>query len=182
MENKMLTKFLLFLGVVLLMVTFSTTIGLGVWAYSLNTQLTQAHADYQTLKSAQDKLNDQYNKLGADSSKTQADLQAAQAQINSLQDQLKQAQGENDTLNAKISAIQTKVTIIYALEFDSESAFETKVNASGDDQLKKLWATAKDTKSRDDFIKLWDYVIQSVADTAGVSWPSIPLESGGQSG
>src|SRR5258707_9817077 len=106
MENDMLTKFLLFLGVVFLMVTFSATIGLGVWAYSLNSQLTQARADYQTLKNANDKLNDQYNQLGTDSSKTKADLQAAQAQINSLQDQLKKAQEENDTLNAKITAIQ----------------------------------------------------------------------------
>jgi chromosome segregation ATPase len=178
----MLNKIFLALGILLLLISFSAAIGLGVWAYTLDVQLNQVQAQYQALKASDDRLNQTYNALNADSGKLQANLQAAQSQLSDTQDQLKKVQGQEDQDSAKITAIQSKVSVLYAFQFGSETSFDTKVNASGDDELKKLWATAKDTKSRDDFLKLWEYLIQSVADTAGIRLPLLPLDSGPLSG
>ncbi len=165
----MVNKILFILGGIVFMIILAAAVGLGVWAYSLNIQLTQARTDYQTLKSGNEKLNSSYNDLNTESSKTQADLTDAQAQIENLQGQLKKAPEDNDSLNARIAAIQGKVSILYTWEFGTQSAFDAKINASGDDQLKQLWTTWQKTKSQDDNIKFWDYIIQSIADTAGLS-------------
>jgi septal ring factor EnvC (AmiA/AmiB activator) len=165
----MLNKIFYIIGGFFLVIAISAAVGLGVWAYNLNIQLTQARTDYQTLKSGNEKLNNAYNDLTTESSKTQTDLAAAQAQIENLQGQLKKAQEDNDSLNARITAIQGKVSILYTSEFGTETTIDAKINASGDDQLKQLWTAWKNTRSRDDNIKFRDYIIQSIANTAGLS-------------
>lgn len=161
-----------------LVASISIAVALGVWALSLNTQLAQSRADYQTLKSSDVTMSGDYNKLNIESIKTQADLSAAQAQVVSLQDQLKKAQDENTALNTKITAIQGKVAILYTSEFGSETAIDAKVNGSGDDQLKTLWEAAKKTRSRVDNLNFWDYIIQSIATASGLSFSSYPVDMG----
>jgi septal ring factor EnvC (AmiA/AmiB activator) len=174
----MVNKLLLILGGLFLMGMLAVAVGLGVWAYSLNIQLTQAHADYQSLKNSDEKLNSGYNDLNTTYAKTQADLAAAQSQIESLRGQLKTAQAENDSLKAKIAAVEVKVSILYTWEFGSETAFNAKVNSSNDTELKVLWSTLQKTKSKDDTFKLSDYLVQSIADSLGLGMLPFMVRSG----
>ena len=178
LEAEMLNKILLILGGLFFMVLLAVAVGLGVWAYSLNIQLTQAHAEYQSLKSSNEKLDSGYNDLSTASAKTQADLAAAQSQIESLRGRLKTAQAENDSLNARIAAVQAKVSILYTWEFGSETAFDAKVNSSDDAELKVLWATLQKTKSKDDTYKLSNYIVQSVADSLGLGMLPFMVRNG----
>ena len=174
----MLNKILLTLNVMFLVFVLSVSVGLGVWAYSLNNQLTQARADYQKLKSSDEKLNADYNALNLKSVKDEADLTAAQAQIVILQGQLKHSQADDDALKARITGIQDKVTILYLWEFGTEAAFDSKVTASGDDQLVKLWTTAQKTRSKTDSYKLSDYIVQSIADSTGLNLSPVSVQNG----
>ena len=139
--------------------------GLGVWAYSLNAQLAQAHADYLALKNSNEKLNSNFNALTAQSAKASADLTAAQAQISSLEDQLKKAQTQNDTFKSQIPAIQARVSILYLWSFGlDESTFEKKLYALGDPELKTLWDDYKKTHSNQDAWNIQESLVQSIAD------------------
>ncbi len=172
----MLSKIALTLGALVLIFALVLAAGLGVWAYGLNTQLKQARADILDLKSRHEKLNSDYSDLSTGAAKTNADLTAAQAQTESLQGQLENAQSENSSLEARISAIQAKVAILDTWNSGSEDAFERKVNASGDAELKTLWENFKKTDSDEDFWNLLDYVIQTIVDTSGVSsFPNLVL-------
>ncbi len=168
----MLRKLVLILGGLFLMFVLAIAVGLGVWAYSLNTQLGNVTADLQALKSTHEKLNSDYSDLSSGSAKTNADLAAATAEIQSLQSQLKSEQAENDSYKTRLSAAQAKVSILYALEFASRAAIEAKIKASGDEELQALWAKAEKSQSDEDSWKLWDYVIQSVADAIGLGGSS----------
>jgi septal ring factor EnvC (AmiA/AmiB activator) len=160
------------------MLVLAVAVGLGVWAFSLNAQLTQARADYRSLKSGNDKLTSSYNDLNTVSTKAQADLTAAQAQIKDLQSQLKKEQAANDLLKVKIAKIQEKVSILYAWEFGNETVFDRRVNSSGDPELILLWANLQKTKSKADSFKLADYIVQSIADASGLSLIPILVQNG----
>jgi cell division protein FtsB len=165
-EADMWNKIFLSLVVIFLVFTLAVSVGLGVWAFSLNTQLTQARADYQKLKSSDDKLNTNYNDLNIKSTKDQTDLITAQAQIVDLQDQLKKAQAANDSLNARVVAIKSRISIVYTWQYGSDASFDAKVTASGDDQLKKLWEVWKKNETGENARNITNYIVQSLADAA----------------
>ena len=165
----MLNRLVAFIGGLCLVTALIAAAGLGVWAYSLNTQLTQAHADYLALKNSQEKLNGDFNALNTESAKANANLAIAQAQIASLQSQLKQSQANVDSLNARITAIQAKFSILYVWEFGTDDAFDEKVNAADDAGLKTLWAKYQKKTSAADAWKLQDYMIQSIANLMGIN-------------
>ncbi len=182
----MLSKIAVTIGGLFLMFVLALAAGLGVWAYGLNTQLAKVNTELQELKTSNEKLNSDYGNLSTGSVKATADLAAAQAQVESLQDELKKLAAENDSLKtengslkSKVSAVQGKVSILYAWWFRSEEAFDQKVKESGDAALKTLWEKAQKTKSDDDYYKLTDYMVQSIADMAGlVLFPSAVVNTG----
>lgn len=167
----------LFLGVALL-----GSAGMGVWTYNLNNQLEQSHADYQALKSDYNKLDSEYSQAKADYEsrldKAQADLDDARAQTKRLEGNLEQARAENKVLNDKISAIQSKVAVLNAFWFTSDSVFAHQVESSNDEQLKKLYKAANDSQSWDAFVELMSYLIQSISETSGVSWQPVDTVNG----
>ncbi len=158
----MLNKLVVSLGGLFLMFVLVLAAGLGVWAYGLNTQLSQTQADLQALKSGNEKINTDYGELSAA-------LSAAQTRIDSLQSQLKAAQADNDSLKAKITAIQAWVSILYSWEFGPEIALDRKVDASDDAKLKTLWATYQKTESDESAWEVMDYIVQSIADMVGLN-------------
>jgi len=174
----MINKVIYSVGGFFLVISISLGIGLGVWALSLNTQLTQSQADYRPLKSSNDKVNGDYNKLNIEATKSQTDLAAANAQVIVLQEQLKKAQDENLSLNARLTDIQGKVAILYTSEFGSVAAIDAKIDGSGDDQLKQFWAAEKKSRSNMDNINFWPYIIQSIAKASGLSLEPFPVETG----
>lgn len=160
----------LFLGVALL-----GSAGMGVWTYNLNNQLEQSQADYQALKSDYNKLDSEYSQAKADYEsrldKAQADLEDERAQTKRLESNLERAQTENKVLKDKISVVQSKVAVLNAFWFTSDSVFANQVDSSNDEQLKKLYQAVKDSpESWDAFVELMSYLIQSISETSGVSW------------
>jgi septal ring factor EnvC (AmiA/AmiB activator) len=167
----------LFLGVALL-----GSAGMGVWTYNLNNQLERSQADYQALKSDYDKLDSEYGQAKADYesrlNKAQADLEDERAQTKRLESSLEQAQAENKVLKDKISAIQSKVAMLNAFWFTSDSAFAQRVDSLNDEQLKKLYKAATDSQSWDTFVDLMSYLIQSISETSGISWQPVDIVNG----
>jgi len=164
----------LFLGVALL-----GSLGLGAWTYNLNNQLEQSQAENLALKSDYSKLDSEYAQAKADyeskSDKAQADLEAAQTQIKRLESSLEQAQAENTGLKDKISAIQSKVAVLNAFWFTSDSAFARRVDSSDDEQLKKLYKALQESQSWDALAELMSYLIQSISETSGISWQPVGI-------
>ncbi len=172
----MLSKIAMTLGGLFLMFVLALAVGLGVWAYGLNTQLGEVNAELQTLKSTHERLNSDYSDLSTGSAKTNADLATAKSEIQSLQSQLKQAQAANDSLSSRISTINAQVSILHAWWFGSEEAFNEKVKTSGDAELKRLWEKAQKTKSDEDYWNVLDYIIQAVVQVTGLtSFPDLNL-------
>jgi len=174
----------LFLGVALL-----GSAGMGVWTYNLNNQLEQSQADYQALKSDYNKLDSEYSQAKADYEsrldKAQADLEDEQAQTKRLESNLEQARAENEALKDKMSAIQSKVAVLNAFWFTSDSVFAHQVDSSNDEQLKKLYKDMNDSQSWDAFVEFMSYLIQSISETSGISWQPVEIANGimaGQAG
>jgi len=169
----MLVKIFYIAGGLFLSVALLGSAGLGVWTYNLDNQLEQSQADYQSLKSNYEELDSEYAQAKADyessSAKAQADLEEARAQIKRLEGNLEQSQAENKALKNKISDIQSKVAVLNAFWFTSDSAFASRVDGSDDEQLKKLYESLGEAQSWDAFVELMSYLIQSISDTSGVS-------------
>ena len=174
----------LFLGVALL-----GSAGMGVWTYNLNNQLEQSQADNGALKRDYNKLESEYGQAKADYEsrleKAQADLEDERAQTKRLESNLEQAQAENKALKDKMSAIQSKVAVLNAFWFTSDSVFAHQVDSSNDEQLKKLYKYMNDSQSWDAFVEFMSYLIQSISETSGISWQPVEIANGimaGQAG
>jgi septal ring factor EnvC (AmiA/AmiB activator) len=167
----------LFLGVALL-----GSAGMGVWTYTLNNQLEQSQADNGALKRDYNKLESEYGQAKADYesrlNKAQADLEDERAQTKRLESSLEQTQAENKVLKDKISAIQSKVAVLNAFWFTSDTVFTQQVESSNDEQLKKLYKAATDSQSWDTFVDLMSYLIQSISETSGISWQPVDIVNG----
>jgi len=179
----MLVKIFYIAGILFLGVALLGSAGMGVWSYNLNNQLEQSQADYQALKSDYNKLDSEYSQAKADYEsrldKVQADLDDERAQTKRLEGNLEQARAENKGLKDKISAIQSKVVVLNAFWFTSDSVFAHQVEISNDEQLKKLYKAVKDSpESWDAFAELMSYLIQSISETSGVSWQPVDTVNG----
>src|SRR5215467_12191571 len=130
----MLRKVLFGIGGLIVMAVFVAAIGLGVWSFNLNKQLSQAQAANHALQAKYDALNTEYaqakedfnaksTKADADLAKVNSDLSLAQIQIKSLQADLKKAQDENAKMKSSLSAIRGKVEILNTFWFKSSSSF-----------------------------------------------------------
>jgi predicted nuclease with TOPRIM domain len=165
-----------------MLVSFAAATGFGIWAYNLNTQLTQTRADYQALKGNNDKVTAEYSQakteFEAQSSKAQADLKdaqdslkEAQAQIETLKGDLEKAKEENAALKKQIVAIQDKVDILSAFWFTDQANFQHKIDASKDTKLNNLYVALKDAKtnqaSSNAFVELMSYMINAVINATG---------------
>ncbi|RPJ28840.1 MAG: hypothetical protein EHM33_03045 [Chloroflexi bacterium] len=177
----MLVKIFYIVGVLFLTVALLGSAGMGVWTYNLNNQLEQSQADYQALKSDYKKLDSEYGQAKADyvasSDKAQADLEEAQSQIKRLESNLEQAQTENKALKDKISAIQSKVAVLNAFWFTSDTVFAKQVDNSNDEQLKSLYKAVNESNSWEAFVDLMSYLIQSISDASGVSAQAVGIAS-----
>jgi len=182
----MLRKSLYIVGGLFVTAVFAAAVGLGIWAYNLNTQLTQSHTEYQSLKSDYDKLNGDYTKLDSEYSKAQADFKAqsdqadadlseSKAQVTKLENEVAKLQSENDSLQAKMTEIQANVAMLSDFWFTSDSAFEHKMSKSDDEELKALYATLQKSQKWDDYINLMSYMIKNIDQASNISW--LPYQS-----
>jgi len=174
----MFKKVLYVVGGLFLIIAITAAVVLGFWAYRLNSQLKQAHADYQALKSDYDSLNAKYSQAQADfdaeSTQADADLSDALAQVTKLESEVKKLENQNNQLRTRMAEIQDNVAMLSDFWFTSDSNFERKVKASGDEELKKLYSNLQESQAFEDYIDLMSYMIQNIDDASKVSW--LPLE------
>jgi len=175
----MFRKILYIFGGLLFIAVLGAAAGLGVWATRLNAQLAQTQADYQALKSEYNKLDSEFSEAKSEfetkSAQAEIDLEDAMAEVTKLTENVKMLQNENNRLRAKIVEIQDKVAILSDFWFLSDSAFEHKVEASDDEQLKDLFAQLEESQEMEDLVELMSYLIQSIDDVSDVSWQPIPV-------
>ena len=173
----MLKKMFYIAGGLFLSVALLGSMGLGAWTYSLNNQLEKSQADYAALQSRYDKLNSDYSESKTDYesrlNKAQAEADDAHAQIKNLEGSLDRSESENKALKNKISAIQSKVAVLNAFWFTSESAFAQRVESSDDEQLKGLYQALQKDNTWDHFADLMSYLIQSISETSGIQSTSV---------
>jgi len=170
----MFRKILFVFGGLLFISALAVAVGLGFWAYNLNTQLAQTRTDYQDLQSDYDKLDAEYSdaKAGFEekSSQAEADLNDAETQVAKLKSEVEKLQSENKELRNKLAEIQNNVAMLSDFWFMSDSVFEHKVNASDDQELKELYAKLQESQQWEDLVEIMSYMIQSIADVSNVSW------------
>ena len=182
----MLRKIFYIAGGLFLSFALLGSMGLGAWTYNLNNELEQSQADYAALQKDYNKLDSEYNQTKADYEssldKAQTELEDAQAQIKELEQDLDKSQSENKSLERKVSAIQSKVAVLNAFWFTSESAFAQRVENSDDEQLKELYKAMNESQSWDAFVELMSYLIESISETSGIQWqPTVNAVLMGQS-
>jgi len=184
MEITMFKKIFYIASALFLTVALLGSMGLSVWTYNLNNELEQSQAGYKSLQEKYNKLDSETSQAKADYESrldetqidlesAQAELKDAQARINKLENDLDAARAENKSLRSKVSAIQSKVAVLNAFWFTSDSAFAARVESSDDAQLKKLYKSMSESQSWDDFVELMSYLIQSISDASGISWQPI---------
>jgi len=170
----MLRKMFYIAGGLFLSVALLGSMGLGAWNYNLNGKLEKSQADYTALQSNYNKLESESNQAKTDYEsrldKSQAELDDAQARIKKLEADLDRSQSENKALEDKMSAIKSKVAVLNAFWFTSDTAFAQQVESSNDEQLKKLYKALGESQSWDTFVDLMSYLIQSISETSGIQW------------
>ena len=143
----MLRKSLYIVGGLFITAVFAAAVVLGVWAYNLNTQLTQSHTKYQALQSDYDKLNSEYGKaqayFKAQASQADVDLNESKAQVTKLEGEVRKLQIENEGLRTKMVEIQTNVAMLSDFWFTSDSSFERIASRSSTTNPK--WFTPTET-------------------------------------
>ena len=175
----MFKKILLVVGGLLFIASITASVGFGVWSYRLNSQLSQAQADYQDLESKYGKLSSEYGDAKAEfetkSDQADADLEEAAAEVTKLESDVRKLQSENDRLRSKMSEIQDKVTMLSDFWFLSDSMFEDKVAASDDEQLKELYAKMQDSDDLESLIEFMSYMIQSIDEVSRGEWQPLAM-------
>lgn len=173
----MFRKILFIVGGLLFVAVLAAAVGLGIWAYGLNSQLAQAQADHQALQGDYDALAAEYSQAKEEfkvkSSQAASDLDEANAQVTRLQGDVEKLQDENSKLRTKLEKIQNRVAMLSDFWFMSDSVFERKVDASSDEQLKELYANLQESQRWEDLVDLMSYMIQSIAEVSEVSWQPV---------
>ena len=175
----MFKKILYVVGGLLFVVAIVASVGFGVWSYRLNSQLSQAQADYQELESEYSKLSTEYSDAKAEfeikSDQANADLEKALAEATKLESDVKKLQSENNRYRTKMAEIQDKVAMLSDFWFLSDSMYEDKVAASDDEQLKELYAKMQQSDELNDFIEFMSYMIKSIDEVSRGEWQPLAM-------
>lgn len=173
----MLRKMFYIAGGLVLTIALLGSMGLGAWNYTLNGKLEKSQADYEALQSKYDQLTSEHTQSKAEYesklNKSQSEVEEARAEATKLEGELEQAELKNKALENQLSTIQSKVAVLNAFWFTSESSFANRVEKSDDEELKKLYKALCEEDSWEAFANLMSYLIESISETSGVQWSSI---------
>lgn len=173
----MLRKMFYIAGGLFLTIALLGSMGLGAWNYNLNGQLEKSQADYEALQSKYDQLAAEHTESKAEfESKldtSQNELEESQSEVAKLERDLEQAESKNKSMENQLSSIQSKVAVLNAFWFTSESSFANRVEKSDDEELQQLYKTLVEEDSWDAFANLMSYLIESISETSGIQWTPI---------
>jgi uncharacterized protein HemX len=163
---------LLGLVVVVLLVA---VIGVGFWAYSLNTklastqqQLTALQGDYSKLQTDYTVLTSEKEKLSADLTQAQADLDKANADLATAKTDLQAAQDETKAVTAKMGETGKLADILFTWFTINDSSsilkLDSQIKATDDTKLKSLWDQFMASPTNDKVTDVLIYIVTTLRD------------------
>ena len=160
----MSNKIMYTVGGVFLVIAVVAVVGLGIWAYQLNTNLAATQKQSASLQS-------DYNKLKADDTQVTANLSQAQATLAQTKSDLAKAQTNLTTANSDKTALQSKIdaaksfmAVVDADFVNGENllGIETQVKATGDAKLINLLDTDMKTPNAANATAYYDYLFEAI--------------------
>ena len=150
-----------------LVVAVVTAVGLGVWAYQLNTRLTATQKQLATLQGDFDKLKADNASLTSNLKQANTDLDKSKSDLAKSQDDLELANTEKSAQQIKIDTAKNLMPVIDALFVSGENdmAIEAKINKTGDASLINLWNALVKTPNAKNAISFNEYLF-GVIDSA----------------
>jgi hypothetical protein len=163
-ENEMFSKIAAIVGGVFLVIAIAAAIGLGIWGYQLNTNLTATQKQLASLQSDYNKLKADDTKVTANLSQTSSTLDQTKSDLAKAQSDLAKANSDKNGQRAKMDAARSFVNVLEALVVNSENqtGVEAKIIETGDSQLINLWSTVKKSTTTANVSAFNDYLIETI--------------------
>ena len=161
------------LGILLTLVLFVATVGLGYWGYTLNTKLTDTQAQLTALQGEQTKLKADYatlqgekDKLSKDLDQTKADLDKANTDLTTAKGDLDKSNTKITELNAKIEKVSKLVEVLYAWNTVDETSDILEIDKLIDDtnnsELAQRWTNMTNSFTDQNYNDVIDYLISQI--------------------
>jgi chromosome segregation ATPase len=156
-----------------LVILVLAAIGLGVWGYTLNTNIQTTYAERDALQKKYDGLMKDKNGLAAEleTAKTelataQSDLKKAQTYLTDAQGQLTKSQDEATKLQASIdnSLKYLNIALGVYVHGDDLSETESKVKVLNDPKLTEKFKAYKEKDNEKNFTGWMSYLFATMAD------------------
>jgi septal ring factor EnvC (AmiA/AmiB activator) len=147
--------------------------GLGYYAYTLNTNLTNTTNALAALQAEHDKLKADYATLQGDNSKLNSDIAALQSELDATKNDLATAQTDLQAAKDQTAALQTKieaalrrldVLVGWWVEDKTEKGVEADIRATRDTKLLDLFQTYLSSSNFNDFDRWLSYLIESIVN------------------
>ena len=161
------------LGILLTLVLFVATVGLGYWAYTLNTKLTDTQQQLTTLQGEQTKLKADYatlqgekDKLSKDLDQTKADLDKANTELATTKSDLDKANTKITELTAKIEKVSKLAEVLYAWNVADEPSdilvIDKLVDDTNNSELAQRWKNLTNSFTDKNYSDFIDYLISQI--------------------
>lgn len=161
------------LGILLTLVLLVATVGLGYWAYTLNTQLTDTQQQLTTLQGEHTKLKADFatlqgekDKLSKDLDQTKADLDKANTELATAKSDLDKANTKITELTAKIEKVSKLAEVLFAWNTVDETSDILEIDKLVDDtnnsELAKRWKNMTNSFTDQNYNDFIDYLISQI--------------------
>lgn len=149
---------------VVLVLLLCTLSGLGIWVFTLNSNLQAAQAELALLKGDYDDLTAEKNKLSSEIESTTAELEAIKEELEAAKADLSKANGEIAGLRTRMAKALTYVEVMTGIFSDRDTFAETlvKVKATNDSANVNLYEKYMISRSTTDFSNWFQYFFETL--------------------
>lgn len=142
MEDAM-KKIFTIVGGLLLVIAILAAVGLGIWAYTLNTKLNAAQKQLASLQGDYNKLKSDNTQLTSNLNQTNSTLDQSKSDLAKTQSDLATANSDKTALQAKIDMAKKYMTVVDAVFVtqENDAGVTAKILATGDTTLINLLDT-----------------------------------------
>src|SRR5258708_4341165 len=160
----MANKLIYSIGGLFLVIAIAAAIGLGIWAYQLNGNLTGVQKQLASEQSGYKKLKTDDAQVTANLSQTSATLDKTKSDLATAQSDLTKANSDKAGLRAKMDSAYKLMAVYEAALVNGENniGVSAKVIATGDSQLNNLWKTLEQTPNTVNGAAFDKYLIETV--------------------
>ena len=138
--------------------------GLGVWAYQLNTRLTATQKQLASLQTDYNKLKADNAQLTTDLAQTNATLEQTKSDLAKSQSDLKTANNDKAAQRTKMDTAKNLMTVVDAIWVTAENntGVTSKIKATGDARLSDLWSAFVKTPSAKGLADFDEYLFGAI--------------------